>query len=411
VNHADIKKHLADYLEGELQIDERALVDAHLDACDSCAGEVEEMLRTIRLLRTLPEPETPPMIAANVMRRVRSGEGRLGFYGRLGRTLGAVLEPGFVLPASAIAAAALVIAVVQGGLDVFPTSDATRDPRSPENTSAGGTGTTVASLSPSFTSSRDGDRARALRGHRTTGGSNGMDFVARVKRRATQSDRTLQAAGGQRTPFTASRSGARIRIRFEGLDLARIGLNQSSPPRGAVMRHTPGMSTSFGGPVLTSRSPAVWTTDFSKITAGNASGTAFPGTLVAARRLGVDSRSPVWPQTGTQGEFLTSAGNTGGETSTGDATREGDPRDAWLALAFEDPAEFARYIAGRNLAEQELWAARLSERAEARGFLDEFLQALRESGDPTAAWVADDFSAQAERAQHRFSKAQGQPTP
>ena len=46
MNHADIKRHLADYLEGELPIDQRALVDAHLDACDSCAGEVDEMLQT-----------------------------------------------------------------------------------------------------------------------------------------------------------------------------------------------------------------------------------------------------------------------------------------------------------------------------------------------------------------------------
>jgi hypothetical protein len=112
------------------------------------------------------------------------------------------------------------------------------------------------------------------------------------------------------------------------------------------------------------------------------------------------ARSGVWPQTVSQNEFLTSAG-------IGEAERS-DPRDAWLALGFEDPAEFARYIAGRNLAEQELWAARLSERAEAQGLLDDFLQALRASGDPTAVWVADDFSAQAERADRSTSEAEDQ---
>lgn len=85
-----------------------------------------------------------------------------------------------------------------------------------------------------------------------------------------------------------------------------------------------------------------------------------------------------------------------------------DLRDAWLALGFEDPAEFARYIAGRNLAEQELWTARLSDRALERGFLGEFLQALRESGDPTAAWVADDFSARAGLDNHGSSGGVGE---
>lgn len=134
--------------------------------------------------------------------------------------------------------------------------------------------------------------------------------------------------------------------------------------------------------------------DFSGITSRNTSGVAAPGTRVVAERFGVDdfmAQSGVWSQT-VADEPL----GTGGT----------DPRDAWLALGFEDPAEFARYIAGRNLAEQELWAARLSERAEARGLLGEFLQALRGSGDPTAAWVADDFSAQAERARRSFDEAE-----
>ncbi|MEE8167024.1 MAG: anti-sigma factor, partial [Myxococcota bacterium] len=113
MNHADVKHHLADYLEGDLPLDERARVDAHLDGCPECAQEVNEMLQTIRLLHLLPEPETPPMIAANVMRRIRAGETEPGWFERIGRALGSVLEPSFVLPASAIAVAALVVMVVQ----------------------------------------------------------------------------------------------------------------------------------------------------------------------------------------------------------------------------------------------------------------------------------------------------------
>ncbi|MFP6655712.1 MAG: zf-HC2 domain-containing protein, partial [Myxococcota bacterium] len=76
MKHADVSKQLTDYLEGDLTPKHRAIVDAHLDSCALCSREVEEMSETIRLLRTLPEPELPPMIAANVMRRIRAGESR-----------------------------------------------------------------------------------------------------------------------------------------------------------------------------------------------------------------------------------------------------------------------------------------------------------------------------------------------
>ena len=76
-----------------------------------------------------------------------------------------------------------------------------------------------------------------------------------------------------------------------------------------------------------------------------------------------------------------------------------DPRDLWLARALEHPADFARYIAGHNLAEQELWVERLSERAQARGLLGELVDALRGAGDEKAVWLADDFAAQAKAAE------------
>ena len=93
MNHGDVKRHLADYLEGDLDLDARAILDAHLDHCEACAREVAEMQQTIQLLRLLPEPEPPPMIAADVMRRIRAGEAEPGVFGRIGRWFGAVLEP------------------------------------------------------------------------------------------------------------------------------------------------------------------------------------------------------------------------------------------------------------------------------------------------------------------------------
>jgi len=398
VNHADIKKHLADYLEGQLQIDKRALVDAHLDSCDACAREVDEMLQTIRLLRTLPEPETPPMIAAKVMRRIRSGESQLGFFARMGRSLGGALESSFVLPASAIAVAALLVSVVQN-LGGIPTSNGERDPRkfsSEDGQSFGQANSSIASLAPSIVGTRGGDRTRA---QRAAGDANGMDFVARVERRAIQSDRMRRSGLGEAAPLSTISSGVRIWIELEGLGLAQGSLSPLSTPQQRQQN-----STSLPGPIVASRFPDQWTTHFSGGLSRNYSDLASSGTLVVAERSGGGDfvgRSGVWsPAAVAQNQFLMSADIGGG------AADQNDPRDAWLALGLEDPAGFARYIAGRNLAEQELWAARLSERAEARGLLGEFLQTLRESGDPTAVWVADDFSAQAARAQQNFDQAE-----
>jgi hypothetical protein len=371
VNHADIGKHLADYLEGELPIGERALVDAHLDGCNVCAREVEEMLRTIRLLRTLPEPETPPMIAANVMRRIRSDESQLGFFQRFARAIGAVFEPGFVLPASAIAVAALVAAVVQG-LGVLPTSNLVGEGGHASSSQSASSAALVPSSMPSMLASRH-----------DYGESDALDIVARVERRATQSDPRLHRVHeGQRVAVSlggATReSGPRIRINLNGLVFAQQPMAQ--PP------------LTSGGPILSPRIPGGWAAGSGMW--GVRSKDASPGMLVVAERFGASNMMAgpgVWPR----------ASSPGGT----------DPRDAWLALGFEDPPEFARYIAAQNLAEQELWAARLSERAEGRGLLDEFLETLRESGDPTAAWVADDFAAQADRMSSGSSDAKAQVAP
>ena len=59
MNHSDIQSRMANYLEGELALGDRALFDGHLDSCESCSGELSEMRATINLLRRLPTPEPP----------------------------------------------------------------------------------------------------------------------------------------------------------------------------------------------------------------------------------------------------------------------------------------------------------------------------------------------------------------
>jgi hypothetical protein len=284
--------------------------------------------------------------------------------------LGGVLEPGFVLPASAIAVAALVFSVVQGLGDGSMSGIARFADQGGE--------LTTASLPSSFAPTRRNERLRTARARDF---SNGRDFVARVERLATESDRRIQSGLRLQVPFAVVGSGSRIQIRF-GEALTIRGSNSES---GRVGNQN------------------VWAPDLSGIMAGNERDWTSAGRLVAAERWGTSDVLPgsgVWSPTVAQGDFLMGRGDSVG--SFGSQGR--DPRDAWLALGFEDPTEFARYIAGRNLAEQELWATRLSERAEARGLLTEFLSVLRDSGDPTAAWVADDFSAQAELASQRSSE-------
>jgi hypothetical protein len=102
---------MADYLEGDLALERRALFDAHLDECSECSEEIGAMRATIALLRELPEPEVPPQLANDVMRRIRAGEARAGWLDRL-RDIGAsLLDPRVLAPASA---AMLALGIVLG---------------------------------------------------------------------------------------------------------------------------------------------------------------------------------------------------------------------------------------------------------------------------------------------------------
>ena len=70
-----------------------------------------------------------------------------------------------------------------------------------------------------------------------------------------------------------------------------------------------------------------------------------------------------------------------------------DVRDEWLAAGLRNPRELAHFLAGKSLAEQELWVGRLAKRAEERGLLSELVAALHSTQDDTARILADDFRA------------------
>jgi len=370
VNHAVVTEHLADYLEGDLALDLRALVDAHLDGCEACKREVREMQQTIRLLRALPEPEVPPMIAANVMRRIRAGETRPSFLERIQRSFGGVLEPSFVLPASALAVAALVLFVIRDPVSVRPAfapSAVEEAPTAPSRSSSEGDGAASRMLAAAepmeaivFDDSSTG--ARAPQQPRATGRSEATR--PREERFAAVAEPRAPAI-----PFAPSASGAMTSAPWTSPRLARGRVEEG---RGAGRGY-------FGDPAL---AQGFASTVSGPATAGPSRGISGDRTvglpLAAAPRVGVGSTA-----------IESSGGQMGGQMA-GE-----DPRDVWLARALDQPAEFAQYIARHNLAEQELWVTRLADRARARGLLTELISALRRAGDEKASWLADDFSAQA----------------
>jgi len=378
VNHADVKKHLADYLEGDLALDDRALVDAHLDHCEACAREVRQMQQTIRLLRLMPEPETPPMIAANVMRRIRAGESRPGFWRRLSGGLGAIFEPSFMLPASAVAAAALVVMVAQGpgesGLQAFWRSASPTSPSGVEAASA----------------NRKMQETQAAK------------LIGMPSLNAALPTFVTGTVTGQTPARNVASSAARRRAAGSAVARRRFDANTLGATLDGTLntaeRATP-RRRFFSDPVL---SPAIPTALVPDVYVANGTGRVVVASSLAT--LVRDRFAGTAPAPGALSVSQTLASQHLGKgfgTGLGTLSSGGeDPRDAWLAKGLEDPVNFARFLGAKSLAEQELWVARLSERAEARGLLGELVLSLQASGDDTASWLAADFLARAERAQN-----------
>jgi hypothetical protein len=385
VNHDGVRNSLADYLEGDLGLDARAAVDAHLDGCEECTREVAEMQQTIRLLRMLPEPETPPMIAANVMRRIRAGETEPKGLSRIFRGIKSIFEPSFVLPASAIAAAALVVVVLQDPqavrLPSFLNPGAGPEVPSAEfATAQGGSGTAQATRAAGLDSVVPGVISRA-------------------------DPRSASAAAEPTRPAGPSRRRiAEATPRSHGNLVQRPA---SSP--GTVSGRTVYADPMLAPPtprIPRTTVPDVYVSDDTRHFVGNRAGDGvnFPpsttfvvdgmgNNLEGARAVAQSARLDS-PRSRSANDVRFSLSEIGrsGMSSGGE-----DPRDAWLARGLSDPVGFSHFIAEQNLAEQELWVSRLSERAESRGLLLELTETLRRTGDPTASWLAADFEAEVER--------------
>ena len=61
----DVLKQLTDFLEGDLDLEDRLLLEHHIAACPSCRKALEELRHTISLLNRLPKPKPRSVVRPN----------------------------------------------------------------------------------------------------------------------------------------------------------------------------------------------------------------------------------------------------------------------------------------------------------------------------------------------------------
>ncbi len=66
---------LSAFLEDDLSQNERRNLESHLLSCRRCSQGVRELRATLEMLQTIPEVETSPHFEADLLARIRSGEG------------------------------------------------------------------------------------------------------------------------------------------------------------------------------------------------------------------------------------------------------------------------------------------------------------------------------------------------
>jgi pyruvate/2-oxoglutarate dehydrogenase complex dihydrolipoamide acyltransferase (E2) component len=70
-DHDEIRTKLAAYCGDDLGTAERRRVEEHLAVCEACRAELGDLQTALHLIRTTPEAEPPPWLAARIMARIR----------------------------------------------------------------------------------------------------------------------------------------------------------------------------------------------------------------------------------------------------------------------------------------------------------------------------------------------------
>jgi hypothetical protein len=78
-----MKKKLSEYLDGELEAEEKAYVEEHLASCEDCSATLAELTKTLQYMGDLDEVEPPPWFAEKVMQRVREEAEKESFFRKL----------------------------------------------------------------------------------------------------------------------------------------------------------------------------------------------------------------------------------------------------------------------------------------------------------------------------------------
>jgi anti-sigma factor RsiW len=67
-----VRSKISRYLDGELPLVERKLLETHLVQCDDCAAELAELRGLDCLLREAATPPPPPWLAQSISQRARN---------------------------------------------------------------------------------------------------------------------------------------------------------------------------------------------------------------------------------------------------------------------------------------------------------------------------------------------------
>jgi anti-sigma factor RsiW len=362
VRHSEIQARMADYLEGDLPLQKRALFDAHLDTCEQCAQDLKELRTTISLLRGLPDPEPPADLVDNAMRRIRAGEAQPTVGDRIREWLSSLAAPGFAVPATAVVAA-MALALLSGQLD--PSQLGLGSPR----------GTEIAAERPEARP----PRVVAQLGTETQVASRVSPSVptAPSPRVQTPVSRSLPVADSTVSPSLAGPSGGRTLVRL------RIARNQPED----VAPWIGNRPWSLGAPptgVLVGTSPR------SELSSANASGArGFVSSEGRAMR-------PLEPAASPSPSDSAFAGSSREEEESARAEFRRQQLDLRLNFLLRSPGAFASEFGGLSAGEQELWLRAIAEHALESEVADRAVAALRSTQEAGALALAETFEAELE---------------
>lgn len=114
MNCQECQEQLPSYIEQELTPLDRGRLEAHVDSCAACQGELTELKKVVNGMRTLPAVAVPSNFRGKVWQRIESPSvsHRLREW---------ILEPGPLrLPVGALATAVVAILVVQVSRTTLP---------------------------------------------------------------------------------------------------------------------------------------------------------------------------------------------------------------------------------------------------------------------------------------------------